>query len=114
MTVYRTAGNFAREEFRQMQLQSIAENIHPFYFRAHASKVLISFNAQAVIIKSESQKRTYLRLKIVRDCCHCLHLSITSSKIRGSAVVSSLRAGSEASSRRSIASFADHCRERAL
>ena len=37
------------------------------------------------------------------DCRHCLRLSITSNKVRGPAVVSSTRAGSEASPRRGIA-----------
>ncbi len=39
---------FTREEFRQLQLQSIVENIRQFYFRTHASKVLILFNMRAV------------------------------------------------------------------
>ena len=46
---------FAREKFRQMLLQSIAENIRQFYF-AHASKILISFNAHAVEPESHARE----------------------------------------------------------
>ena len=48
------------------------------------------------------------------DCRQCIHLSIISSKVRGPAVVSSTRAGSEASPGRGIASFANHCHQRTL
>ena len=56
----------------------------------------------------------FMEIEDRSDCLHCLRLSITSSKVRGPAVVSNYRAGSEASPRRGIASFADRCRKWAL
>ena len=55
---------------------------------------------------SPSRKREptwFMEIEDRSDCRHCLRLSITSSKVRGPAVVSSTWAGSEASPGRGIA-----------
>ena len=49
----------------------------------------------------------FMEIEDRSDCRHCLCLSVTSSKVRGPAVFSSTRAGSEASPRRGIPSFTD-------
>ena len=85
LCIHRIAENFCQGNFPKGCCDVIWKKFARFIF-THASKVLVSFNEQ--LGRSCKRKHGSWRLKIIRDFRHCCLLSITSSKVRGPAVVS--------------------------